>query len=187
MTQQNPILESVISNLKLRKRKYHLVEHREETKTVEEKKRLLRDHKYDDYRQYGQVEIVRGSILSYTLEKNLTNILCLYDGRNERDNDKLRFELGLARSIDLMPCQGDIEGLIGSEIGAVSPFVTRIDAVNGIYFDRRMIDEARQNPSLTWDMAISTKFSLFANVADVYFALKQISSFDSKTNIVRVT
>src|SRR3989344_5969019 len=111
MNQQNPILESVISNLKLRRRKYHVVEHREETKTVEEKKRLLRDHKYDDYRQYGQVEIVRGSILSYTLEKNLKNILCLYDGRNERDNDKLRFELGLARSIDLMPCQGDIEGL----------------------------------------------------------------------------
>ena len=186
MVQQNPILESVISNLRSRRRKYHIVEHREETKTVEEKKRLLRNHKHDDYRQYGQVEIVGGYILSYTREKNLKNILCLYDGRNERDNDKLRFELGLVRNVDLMPCQ-DIEGLIGSEIGAVSPFTTKIDSVNGIYFDRRMIDEARQNPSLTWDMTISTKLSLFANVADVYFALKQIPGFDSKTHIVRVT
>ena len=184
----NSTLEDVLSRLNGKGKELDIVTHRKQTRPVEEKRKLLLAYRKTDYEPYGHVIIVQGSLLSYKDEEGIEKIiLCFHNGEHRIDFRVLKNGLGIPNKRDLRFYREDIQEIIGPESGAVSPFITRTDGISGLYFDRRMVEEAQQNPTQKYDMAISTRQSLFANVADVYDALKQNPNLTDKIDSKQMT
>lgn len=183
----NPTLEGIIDFLQANRKEHYVVEHSRPTTTVKEKRKLLLKRSKTDYESYGHVLIVQGSLLSYREVGKENLIVCFHNGEHRIDFDVLKSDLGISKKRDLRFYKGNVSDALGLETGAVSPFMTCPENVAGIYFDKRMIDNARQNPGQNYDMAVSQQKSLFANVADVYDALQSSPTTQEKTKVVKMT
>jgi hypothetical protein len=171
----NSTLDAVVSSLRISGKPHEIVDHPQETITVIEKRDMINKF-FDKYQRYGEITIVQGSVLSYKDDSGKENLIVYFDNGEERiDFKDLKKKLGIPKKTDLKFCNGNIKKIIGLANGEVSPFMPVVDKISGIYFEENLINNARQNPNNYFDMPLSTKSSLYANVADVYDILsKQI-------------
>ena len=177
--EEQSTLDKVVSALQRNGKKHHIVDHPEDTATVDEKRGLFDDHP-EIYQQYGDIAIVQGSVLTYQDGEGNDTIFLYFSNGGERIRFRdLRRSLELPKRVDITFYE-DISEIVGLTGGEISPLVPIPERIDNLHFDKGMLVEAKQNPDRLYDMALSANQSLFANVADVYGAMLQLQIADRR-------
>ncbi len=152
---------------------YYIVNHPAKTISVHQKRSLLKEFVLE-YSQIGSIDIVKGALLSFQLNGLTHFILHFSDAESKIDFGLIRKRLSLTKKNKLRFYKGNIKPILGINSGAVSPFVHKIDLISKIYFQRDLVNHARNNCSHFNDLALSNRSSVMTNVAYVYDILNFI-------------